>query len=58
MKKNVFAVLTALTVCVSGAAFAAPQTTFQEGQVQVDVGAMNTKLEILIPIPNGISKAA
>lgn len=46
MKKNVFAVLTALTVCVSGAAFAAPQTTFQEGQVQVDVGAMNAKSEI------------
>ncbi len=46
MKKNLFAVLTALTVCVSGAAFAAPQTTFQEGQVQVDVGAMNAKSEI------------
>lgn len=46
MKKSIFAVLTALTVCVSGAALAAPQTTFQEGQVQVDAGAMNTKSEI------------
>ena len=46
MKKSIFAALTVLTVCVSGAAFAAPQTTFQEGQVQVDVGAMNAKSEI------------
>ena len=45
MKKKLFAVLSALTVCVSGAAFAAPQTTFQEGAVQVDVGAWNPKVE-------------
>lgn len=46
MKKKLFAVLSALTVCVSGAAFAAPQTTFQEGAVQVDVGAWNPKSDI------------
>lgn len=45
MKKKLFAVLSALTVCVSGAAFAAPQTTFQEGAVQVDLGAWNPKVE-------------
>lgn len=46
MKKQQFlAILAALTVSASGAVFAAPQTTFQEGQVQVDVGAGNTKAE-------------
>lgn len=45
MKKKLFAVLSALTVCVSGAALAAPQTAFQEGAVQVDVGAWNPKAE-------------
>lgn len=46
MKKNMVALVTVLTVCVSGAALAAPQTTFQEGQVQLDAGAMNTKANI------------
>lgn len=45
MKQKILAIMAAMTVCASGAAFAAPQTTFQEGQAQVDLGAWNTKAE-------------
>ena len=45
MKKKLFAMFSALTLCVSGAALAAPQTAFQEGAVQVDLGAWNPKAE-------------
>lgn len=44
-KQNFLAILTALTMGVAGSAFAAPQTTFHEGQAQIDLGAMNTKAE-------------
>lgn len=46
MKKQQFlAIVAAMTMCVAGSAFAAPQTTFQEGQAQIDLGAQNVKSE-------------
>ncbi len=46
MKKQQFlAIVAALTMSVAGSAFAAPQTTFQEGQAQIDLGAQNVEAE-------------
>lgn len=46
MKKQQFlAIVAALTMSVAGSVFAAPQTTFQEGQAQIDLGAQNVDAE-------------
>ncbi len=46
MKKSILTLTAALAVCMSGAALAAPQTAFQQGEVQVDVGGWNPKAEV------------
>lgn len=43
MKKKLACLMTILTVGAAGAAFAAPQTEFQNGEVQIDAGAFNAK---------------
>ncbi len=45
MKKKVFA-LVAAAACVSSFAFAIPQTQFEQGQWQLDLGAWNPKAEV------------
>lgn len=45
MKLNKVAVLTAVAVSVTGAAFAAPQTTFEKGQTQIDAGIFTPQAE-------------
>ena len=39
MKKKVFAVAALAAACVTSMAFATPQTQFQKGQFQLDLGA-------------------
>lgn len=45
MKKKVLA-LVAAAACVSSFAFATPQTQFEQGQWQIDLGAWNPKAEV------------
>lgn len=45
MKKKVLA-LAAVAACVSCVAFATPQTQFEKGQWQIDLGAWNPKAEV------------
>jgi OOP family OmpA-OmpF porin len=46
MKKKTLAILAVSALCVTGAAFATPQTTFEKGQTQIDLGAWNPKAEV------------
>ena len=46
MKKKAFAVAALAAACVTSMAFATPQTQFQKGQFQLDLGAWNVKSSV------------